>query len=51
MLQLNDVKSSLEHPEVTVRVGFSLARFCFFIVSPSLGFQHLHQNPSPITKE
>lgn len=25
MLQLNDAKSSLEHPEVTVRVGFSLS--------------------------
>lgn len=51
MLQLNDVKSSLEYPEVTVRVGFSLSHFCFFIISPSLGFQHLRQNPSPITKE
>ncbi len=49
MLHLNDVTSSLEHPEVTVRLGFSLLPVC--VLSPSLGFQHLCQNPSPITKE
>lgn len=56
MLHLNHAMSSLEHPEVTVRLRFSpslsLLPVCIFHVSPSLGFQHLRQNPSPkITKE
>lgn len=56
MLHLNHAMSSLEHPEVTVCLRFSpslsLLPVCIFHVSPSLGFQHLRQNPSPkITKE